>query len=116
MLAIDPALASRRRFLRNIGVGAAAITASHFLIPGAFAEELVRTPAQTEGPFYPDHLPLDTDNELIVINDAITPAVGDNSSPVNTRQSGEPLRSYARRNLAGGWKRRLSSQRHHQQR
>ena len=30
-----------------------------------------------EGPFYPDKLPLDTDNDLIIINDAITPAVGE---------------------------------------
>ena len=30
-----------------------------------------------EGPFYPNHLPLDTDNDLLVINDGITPAVGD---------------------------------------
>ena len=44
--------------------------------PGAFAEELVRTPAQTQGPFYPDRLPLDTDNDLIVVNNSITPAVG----------------------------------------
>src|SRR5262249_32826704 len=28
------------------------------------------------GPFYPDKLPLDTDNDLIVINDSTTPAVG----------------------------------------
>jgi protocatechuate 3,4-dioxygenase beta subunit len=46
------------------------------LSQSAFAEELTRTPAQTEGPFYPDHMPLDTDNDLIVVNDAITPAVG----------------------------------------
>lgn len=44
--------------------------------PGAFAQELARTPKQTEGPFYPDKLPLDTDNDLLVINDSITPAVG----------------------------------------
>jgi protocatechuate 3,4-dioxygenase beta subunit len=44
--------------------------------PGDFAQELVRTPAQTEGPFYPNKLPLDTDNDLIVVNDSITPAVG----------------------------------------
>ena len=43
----------------------------------AFAEELVRTPRQTEGPFYPDHLPLDTDNDLLIVNDGITPAVGE---------------------------------------
>ena len=77
MISIEDVLRSRRRFLRNFGVGVAAITASHFFAHGAFAEELVRTPRQTEGPFYPDHLPLDTDNDLIVINDAITPAVGE---------------------------------------
>lgn len=44
--------------------------------PGAFADELARTPKQTEGPFYPDKLPLDTDNDLLQINDALTPAVG----------------------------------------
>jgi protocatechuate 3,4-dioxygenase beta subunit len=45
--------------------------------PGAFAEQLTLTPRQTEGPFYPDHLPLDTDNDLLVINDRITPAIGE---------------------------------------
>ena len=45
-------------------------------MPGLFADELTRTPPQTEGPFYPDKLPLDTDNDLLVINDGITPAVG----------------------------------------
>src|SRR5437763_3180702 len=94
MFAIDPAMASRRRFLRNFGIGAAAITASHFLTPGAFAEDLVRTPQQTEGPFYPDHLPLDTDNDLIVINDSITPAVGEitHLSGRILDSHGEPLR------------------------
>ncbi|MBV8882318.1 MAG: intradiol ring-cleavage dioxygenase [Planctomycetaceae bacterium] len=45
--------------------------------PGSFAEELTRTPKQTEGPFYPVKLPLDTDNDLLIINDSITPAVGE---------------------------------------
>jgi protocatechuate 3,4-dioxygenase beta subunit len=49
---------------------------SKLLARGAFAEELVRTPRQTEGPFYPDRLPLDTDNDLLIVNDSITPAVG----------------------------------------
>lgn len=31
----------------------------------------------TEGPFYPDKMPLDTDNDLIIINDKITPAIGE---------------------------------------
>ena len=60
---------SRRVFLGALG-------AAFFTTPGLFAQELTRTPAQTEGPFYPDKLPLDTDNDLLVINDAITPAVG----------------------------------------
>lgn len=45
--------------------------------PGLFADELVRTPPATEGPFYPNKLPLDTDNDLLIINDGITPAVGE---------------------------------------
>lgn len=61
----------RREFLGTLAFGAAAFTT-----PGLFAEELVRTPRQTEGPFFPDRLPLDTDNDLLIINDAITPAVG----------------------------------------
>jgi protocatechuate 3,4-dioxygenase, beta subunit len=63
---------TRRTFLSGMGVTAAALYA-----PGVFAEELLRTPAQTEGPFYPDKLPLDTDNDLIVINDSLTPGVGE---------------------------------------
>src|SRR5437867_6397328 len=62
----------RRRFLRAMGLGAAL-----FAVPGAFAAELVRTPRQTEGPFYPDKLPLDTDNDLLIVNDGITPAIGE---------------------------------------
>lgn len=44
--------------------------------PGRFAEELTKTPPMVEGPFYPDKLPLDTDNDLLVLNDSINPAVG----------------------------------------
>lgn len=62
---------SRRRFLHGLGFAAALAS-----VPGAFARELVRTPPQTEGPFYPDKLPLDTDNDLIVINDSVTSSVG----------------------------------------
>jgi protocatechuate 3,4-dioxygenase beta subunit len=65
-------LPNRRLFLGALSLGAAAFT-----VRGAFAEELVRTPRQTDGPFYPNKLPLDTDNDLIIINDSITPAVGE---------------------------------------
>jgi protocatechuate 3,4-dioxygenase beta subunit len=66
------AAGNRRAFLSTLTVGAAA-----FATRGVFADELVRTPRQTEGPFYPDKLPLDTDNDLLIINDTITPAVGE---------------------------------------
>ena len=68
---------SRRKFLTRLGLGAAALAGTGLFAPGAFAEQLVRTPPQTEGPFYPDKLPLDTDNDLLILNDAITPAVGE---------------------------------------
>jgi protocatechuate 3,4-dioxygenase beta subunit len=65
--------ASRRRFFGQLGLGAAL-----FSVRGAFAEELARrTAAVEEGPFYPPKLPLDTDNDLIIVNDSITPAVGE---------------------------------------
>lgn len=62
----------RRHFLRRLTLAGIALS-----VPGAFAQELVRTPGQEEGPFYPDKLPLDTDNDLLIINDRITPAVGE---------------------------------------
>jgi protocatechuate 3,4-dioxygenase beta subunit len=62
----------RRAFLGTLALGATAFTAR-----GAFAEELTRTPTTFEGPFFPTKLPLDTDNDLLIINDAITPAVGE---------------------------------------
>ncbi len=62
----------RRRFLSRLALGSVLFTA-----PGAFAARLVPTPKQTEGPFYPDKLPLDTDNDLLVVNDALTPAIGE---------------------------------------
>ena len=62
-------LPTRRLILGAFGM-------SLFTTRGLFAEQLDRTPTRTEGPFYPDKLPLDTDNDLIIINDGITPAVG----------------------------------------
>lgn len=63
-------------------------------VPGLFAEGLTLTPAQTEGPFYPDRLPLDTDNDLIRINDSTTPAVGEITyvSGRVLRPDGTPIR------------------------
>lgn len=63
----------RRQFLQLSLIASSAL----WTVPGAFAEALTATPRQTEGPFYPDNLPLDTDNDLILINDSVTPAVGE---------------------------------------
>ena len=81
---------TRRGFLRQLGLGATLLAA-----PGAFAEELTNTPRLTEGPFYPDKLPLDTDNDLLIVNDSITQAVGE-VSWVSARvldSRGEPIRN-----------------------
>jgi len=58
--------------MRNFVAGAAGLW-----VPGAFAETLSLTPPQTEGPFYPVDLPLDTDNDLIIINDSTSPSLGE---------------------------------------
>ncbi|MEX2112277.1 MAG: protocatechuate 3,4-dioxygenase [Pirellulales bacterium] len=61
---------NRRLFLGTLG-------ASLFSVRGLFAEELLRSPALTEGPFYPNKMPLDQDNDLIILGDSTTPAVGE---------------------------------------
>ena len=62
------------RALRTGALGAAALW-----MPGVLAQELTETPSSDalEGPFYPDRMPLDTDNDLLIVNDSITPAVGE---------------------------------------
>jgi protocatechuate 3,4-dioxygenase beta subunit len=83
---------SRRAFLSTLTLGAAAFTTR-----GLFAEQLAlaRTPRLTEGPFYPPKLPLDTDNDLLIINDSITPAVGEITHLTGRvlSASGEPVRN-----------------------
>jgi protocatechuate 3,4-dioxygenase beta subunit len=83
------------RCSRRALLAGAAASAAYFTVPGAFAEDLVRTPFQTEGPFYPDKLPLDTDNDLIVINDSLNPSVGEITwlSGRILGSSGQPLRN-----------------------
>jgi len=63
---------SRRSFLRG-----AALAPFFWHTKGAFAQELTRTPALTIGPYYPNVMPLDLDNDLVLINDSITPSVGE---------------------------------------
>jgi protocatechuate 3,4-dioxygenase beta subunit len=81
---------SRRRFLGMLGLGGVFMH-----VPGAFAQALVETPRQTDGPFYPDILPRDTDNDLLIINQGITPAVGEitHLSGRVLSRAGEPVRN-----------------------
>ncbi len=81
---------TRRQFAKYLSFGAAMFTGS-----GAFADELMQTPAMTEGPFYPDKLPLDTDNDLLIVNDGITPGVGEITHLAGRilTESGEPVRN-----------------------
>jgi protocatechuate 3,4-dioxygenase beta subunit len=80
----------RREFLRQ-----AAFASALFTVSGLFADQLTLTPKATEGPFYPDKLPLDTDNDLVVINDGLTPAVGEITwlSGRLLTASGSPIRN-----------------------
>ena len=64
-------LHDRRRFLRGLALGMAAFTTR-----GAFSHLLAETATTGEGPFYPNKLPLDADNDLLIVNDAIIPSVG----------------------------------------
>lgn len=82
---IDP---NRRLFLGAMG-------AAFFTTPGLFAEQLLfPSPPLTEGPFYPDKLPLDQDNDLIIIKDSTTPAVGTIAHLTGRvlNASGEPIK------------------------
>lgn len=64
---------SKRRILLNsLLIGALACTTQR-----TFAQHLATTPAQMEGPFYPDRLPLDQDNDLIKIADSNKLAAGE---------------------------------------
>ena len=84
---------TRRTFLGSAALGA--VGSAAFFVPGVFAEQLMQTPTQEEGPFYPDKMPLDTDNDLLIINDSITPAVGSvtHLSGRILDRRGEPLRN-----------------------
>lgn len=86
---------ARRSLLRYF-----AAAAPLFTVRGAFAEELSRpkfspTSPVEEGPFYPPRLPLDTDNDLLILNDSITPAVGEitHLSGRLLDASGNPIRN-----------------------
>ena len=62
---------SRRKLLRSL-----LLTTGGVITSSVYAEALTLTPRQTEGPFYPDHLPLDQDNDLTQIIGGKAPATG----------------------------------------
>jgi protocatechuate 3,4-dioxygenase beta subunit len=62
----------RRILLKGLLLGALA-----YSTPVLCAQSLIETPAQTEGPFYPDKLPLDRDNDLVIIAGNKTTASGE---------------------------------------
>ena len=82
---------TRRTFLNQVIMGSSLL----FTAPGAFAELLDITPSQAEGPFYPNKMPLDTDNDLLILNDHITPAIGEitHLHGTVTDIKGNPLRN-----------------------
>lgn len=53
---------NRRRLLQSLLLSTGGLITSD-----VFAEALTLTQRQTEGPYYPDHLPLDQDNDLVRI-------------------------------------------------
>ncbi|MCC9604313.1 protocatechuate 3,4-dioxygenase [Blastopirellula sp. JC732] len=80
---------SRRRWM------AGAFGIACFTTRGLFADYLFPSPSMTEGPFYPDKMPLDQDNDLIIIGDSLTPAVGEITHLTGRvlSTSGEPIRN-----------------------
>lgn len=76
---------NRRRFFKSMAVASAGFT-----LPGFLAEALTLSPIVTPGPFYPlaDDIPLDKDNDLVQLNDSLTPAAG-----IVTHLSGRVLTS-----------------------
>ncbi len=81
---------SRREFAKALAAASAFYT-----VPGLFAEQLALTPTVAEGPYYPDKMPLDIDNDLLIINDAATPSLGQVAHVTGRvmTTTGEPVRN-----------------------
>jgi protocatechuate 3,4-dioxygenase beta subunit len=71
---------TRRDLFRALAAGTAASLfpdeLRRIIESGTYQDLLQSTPAVTEGPFYPDKLPLDQDNDLVIIGNGTTPALG----------------------------------------
>jgi protocatechuate 3,4-dioxygenase, beta subunit len=62
---------SRRKLLHSL-----LLTTGGVITGSLYAEALALTPRATEGPYYPDHLPLDQDNDLTLIIGGKAPSNG----------------------------------------
>ena len=63
---------SRRALLRSL-----LLTTGGIITSDLYAEALTLTPRATEGPYYPDHVPIDQDNDLTQIIGGKAPAGGE---------------------------------------
>lgn len=92
MPAPDLPFVRRREFLSLSARTAAAATLA--TTPAAVLADLLATPRLTEGPFYPDKLPLDTDNDLLIVNEATAHGLGEitHLSGRVLSRAGEPIR------------------------
>lgn len=61
----------RRRLLNSL-----LLTTGGIITSSVYAEALTLTPRATEGPYYPDHLPLEQDNDLIHVQGGQESALG----------------------------------------
>ena len=75
-----PFNAPRRRVLVGSVTALGVLAAMPFT--RLYAQQLLRTPPQTTGPFYPTSIPLDSDNDLVVVNGRAQTAGGQISNVV----------------------------------
>lgn len=66
-----PEIGRRRFIVTGLAAAGGLITPA-----AALAQARARTPAQTEGPFYPTTMPSDTDNDLVLVRGSATRAQG----------------------------------------
>lgn len=83
-------LLNKKFILQALLVGALIVSAGD-----AAGRGFIITPKQTEGPFYPDRFPSDTDNDLLVINNSATKARGDvvHLTGMVTDSRGKPIQN-----------------------
>ena len=69
---LSPSFFTRRRRLLMAGLACGAAAA----LPTGLSAAVIPTPRQSEGPFYPLEVPLDSDNDLIVVEGRAQRAAG----------------------------------------